>query len=90
LMAISQKLYTVPYRFFPNIIMFTIAAFTIFIVYTYLMSEISWTNIAIKILLLAGFLAIPFGLKLVGRQEIVYLVSIVSKLKTTMTNKNES
>jgi len=79
LMIISQRLYKVPYRFGVNGIMYFITASVIAVAYLFLIDKISWLNAGLKTLLLLGFLAIPFALKLLGVAEVKYLYGLVTR-----------
>ncbi len=79
LMTISQKLYRVPYRFGVNGIMYLVTAVIIAVAYLFMMNSITWMNASIKVLLLLGFLAVPFALKLLGVAEVKYLFGLVTR-----------
>lgn len=79
-MMVSQRLYFVPFRFYSNLAMYFVTALIIFVAYLFIMNEITWTNIIIKVLLLAGFLAVPFLLRLIGKPEIEYIRGSIAKI----------
>ena len=82
LMLISQRLFKIPYRFGINGIMFIITASVIAIVYLFLMNEINWLCVGIKVLLLMGFMLVPFALKLLGVAEVRYLYGLIMRMGT--------
>jgi len=82
LMVISQRLYSVPYRFGANGTMYFVTVLIIAVVYIVLMKDMSWLNVGVKVLLVLGFLLVPFALKLVGTAEVRYLYSLVVRSRT--------
>lgn len=79
LMIISQRLYKVPYRFSTNVIMYFVTAAIIAVAYLFIMNDITWINVGIKVLLLLLFLAVPFILKLLGIAEVKYLYALMTR-----------
>lgn len=73
LMNISQRYYYVQYRFRANFAMYTAAAILVFIGVKFLPGVGTVWDMVLKVCLLAGFLLVPFLLKLVGSREMLYL-----------------
>ncbi len=73
LMRISQGYYRIEYRFKANFIMYFVAALVILVTYSFLPSGLSFNSIGSKLVLMTGFLMVPFLLKLIGQKEIGYL-----------------
>lgn len=79
LMVISQKLYKIPYRFGANGLLYILTAAIIAAAYLFIMNDVNWMNVGIKVLLLLAFLAVPFALKLLGVAEVKYLYGLVTR-----------
>lgn len=75
LMRISQIYYRVEYRFRANFAMYIIAVLLVIIAYRFIPSGLKFEIISLKLGMLAGFLSVPFMLRLVDNEEIRYLVS---------------
>ena len=84
LMYISQRYYRVEYRFKANFMMYIIAALLIFVVYSFFPSGLRFDSISLKVVLLMGFLIVPFILRLVGPKEIAYIGKLLrSRISST-------
>ncbi len=73
LMRISQRYYRVEYRFKANLIMYFVAALVILVAYSFFPSGLTFNSIGAKLVLMTGFLMVPFLLRLIGQKEIGYL-----------------
>jgi O-antigen/teichoic acid export membrane protein len=80
LLAISQKLRYVPFRFGRNVLLYVATAAIVATVYLMLMDTVSWPNFFYKLLVMLCFLPLPFALGLIGRSEIKYLAGAVRRV----------
>ncbi len=86
LMRISQRYYRIEYRFKANFTMYFITALVIFFAYNFLPDGFTFLSVCAKLFLLAGFTAIPFSLKLVGKKEINYARNLFIRAGGVLTS----